>query len=295
MEVTASMVKDLREQTGAGMMDCKKALAETNGNMEEAINYLREKGIAKSAKKESRIAAEGLANIYVDGNKAVILEVNSETDFVSKNEEFRAMIDTIGNALLKSNATTVEEAKESLNKMNLVGTIGELIVEKTAKIGEKLSLRRFEILTKNDDEHFGSYIHMGGKIAALTLVKGASEDVAKDVSMQAAAMKPLYLNPSDVPADVLDNEKNVLKEQAINEGKPADIAEKMVQGRIQKFYKEICLAEQAFIKDGDLSVAKYVANNGGEILKMVRYEVGEGMEKRNDNFAEEVMNQVKGN
>ena len=272
MEVTASMVKDLREQTGAGMMDCKKALAETNGNMEEAINYLREKGIAKSAKKESRIAAEGLANIYVDGNKAVILEVNSETDFVSKNEEFRAMIDTIGNALLKSNATTVEEAKEVETSE---GTIGELIVEKTAKIGEKLSLRRFEILTKNDDEHFGSYIHMGGKIAALTLVKGASEDVAKDVSMQAAAMKPLYLNPSDVPADVLDNEKNVLKEQAINEGKPADIAEKMVQGRIQKFYKEICLAEQAFIKDGDLSVAKYVANNGGEILKMVRYEVGE--------------------
>ena len=292
MEVTASMVKDLREQTGAGMMDCKKALAETNGNMEEAINYLREKGIAKSAKIESRIAAEGLANIYVDGNKAVILEVNSETDFVSKNEEFRAMIDTIGNALLNSNATSVEEAKEVETSE---GTIGELIVEKTAKIGEKLSLRRFEILTKNNDEHFGAYIHMGGKIAALTLVKGASEDVAKDVSMQAAAMKPLYLNPSDVPADVLDNEKNVLKEQAINEGKPADIAEKMVQGRIQKFYKEICLAEQAFIKDGDLTVAKYVANNGGEILKMVRYEVGEGMEKRNDNFAEEVMNQVKGN
>lgn len=292
MEVTASMVKDLREQTGAGMMDCKKALAETNGNMEEAINYLREKGIAKSAKKESRIAAEGLANIYVDGNKAVILEVNSETDFVSKNEEFRAMIDTIGNALLNSNATSVEEAKEVETSE---GTIGELIVEKTAKIGEKLSLRRFEILTKNNDEHFGAYIHMGGKIAALTLVKGASEGVAKDVSMQAAAMKPLYLNPSDVPADVLDNEKNVLKKQAINEGKPADIAEKMVQGRIQKFYKEICLAEQAFIKDGDLTVAKYVANNGGEILKMVRYEVGEGMEKRNDNFAEEVMNQVKGN
>ena len=288
MEVTASMVKDLREATGAGMMDCKKALAETNGNMEEAVNYLREKGIAKSAKKESRIAAEGLANIYVDGNKAVILEVNSETDFVSKNEEFRAMIDTIGEALLKSDVKTVEEAKELATSE---GTIGELIVNKTAK----LSLRRFEILTKNDDEHFGSYIHMGGKIAALTIVKGASEDVAKDVSMQAAAMKPLYLNPSDVPADVLDNEKNVLKEQAINEGKPAEIAEKMVQGRIQKFYKEICLAEQAFIKDGDLSVAKYVANNGGEILKMVRYEVGEGMEKRNDNFAEEVMNQVKGN
>ena len=292
MEVTASMVKDLREQTGAGMMDCKKALAETNGNMDEAVNWLREKGIAKSAKKESRIAAEGLANIYVDGNKAVILEVNSETDFVSKNEEFRAMIDTIGGALLKSNVETIEEAKELTTDE---GTVGELIVNKTAKIGEKLSLRRFVIVNKNDDEFFGSYIHMGGKIAALTVVKGASEEVAKDVAMQAAAMKPLYTFPSEVPADVIDNERTVLKEQAMNEGKPAEIAEKMVEGRIKKFYKEICLSEQAFIKDGDLSVEKYVANNSGKIKSMIRYEVGEGMAKRNDNFAEEVMNQVKGN
>lgn len=292
MEVTASMVKDLREATGAGMMDCKKALAETNGNMDEAINYLREKGIAKSAKKESRIAAEGLANVFINGNKAVILEVNSETDFVSKNEEFINMIDTIGNSLLNSDVTSLEDAK---NLSAGEETIGELIISKTAKIGEKLSLRRFEILNKNDDESFGSYIHMGGKIAVLTLLKGANSEVAKDVAMQAAAMKPLYLNISDVPADVLDNEKSVLKEQAMNEGKPADIAEKMVDGRIKKFYKEVCLAEQAFIKDGDLSVAKYVANNNGEILKMVRFEVGEGMEKRNDNFAEEVMNQVKGN
>ena len=292
MEVTASMVKDLRELTGAGMMDCKKALAETNGNMDEAINYLREKGIAKSAKKESRIAAEGLANIYVDGNKDVIVEVNSETDFVSKNEEFVSMIDTIGGSLLKSDVKTVDEAKEL---MTTDGTIGELIVSKTAKIGEKLSLRRFQIITKNDDEFFGTYIHMGGKIAALTVIKGASDEVAKDVAMQAAAMKPLYCFPSEVPADVLDNERAVLKEQAINEGKPADIAEKMVEGRIKKFYKEICLSEQAFIKDGDLSVEKYVTNNGGEIKSMIRYEVGEGMTKRNDNFAEEVMNQVKGN
>lgn len=292
MEVTASMVKDLREQTGAGMMDCKKALAETNGDMEAAVNWLREKGIAKSAKKESRIAAEGLANIYIDGNKAVILEVNSETDFVSKNEEFVSMIDTIGETLLKSDVKTVEEAK---NLTTPDETIGELIVNKIAKIGEKLSFRRFEIVTKNDDEFFGSYIHMGGKIAALTVIKGASEAVAKDVAMQAAAMKPLYCFPSEVPADVLDNEKTVLKEQAMNEGKPADIAEKMVEGRIKKFYKEICLSEQPFIKDGDLSVEKYVTNNGGEIKSMIRYEVGEGMEKRNDNFAEEVMNQVKGN
>ncbi len=292
MEVTASMVKDLRELTGAGMMDCKKALAETNGNMDEAVNYLREKGIAKSAKKEARIAAEGLASIFVDGNKAVIIEVNSETDFVSKNEEFISMIDIIGETLLKSDVNTVEEAKDLTTPD---GTIGELIVNKIAKIGEKLSLRRFAIVNKNDDEFFGSYIHMGGKIAALTVIKGASEAVAKDVAMQAAAMKPLYCFPSEVPADVLDNEKTVLKEQAMNEGKPADIAEKMVEGRIKKFYKEICLSEQPFIKDGDVSVEKYVTNNGGEIKSMIRYEVGEGMEKRNDNFAEEVMNQVKGN
>ncbi len=292
MEITASMVKDLRELTGAGMMDCKKALAETNGDMESAVNWLREKGIAKSAKKEARIAAEGLANIYIDGDKAVILEVNSETDFVSKNEEFISMIDTIGATLLKSNATTVDEAKEL---MTPDGTINELIVNKTAKIGEKLSLRRFAIVNKTADEFFGSYIHMGGKIAALTVIKGANSDVAKDVAMQAAAMKPLYTFPSEVPADVLDNEKAVLKEQAMNEGKPADIAEKMVAGRIKKFYKEICLSEQAFIKDGDISVEKYVTNNGGEIKSMIRYEVGEGMEKRCDNFAEEVMNQVKGN
>ena len=292
MEVTASMEKDLRELTGAGMMDCKKALAETNGNMDEAVNYLREKGIAKSAKKEARIAAEGLASIFVDGNKAVIIEVNSETDFVSKNEEFISMIDIIGETLLKSDVNTVEEAKDLTTPD---GTIGELIVNKIAKIGEKLSLRRFAIVNKNDDEFFGSYIHMGGKIAALTVIKGASEAVAKDVAMQAAAMKPLYCFPSEVPADVLDNEKTVLKEQAMNEGKPADIAEKMVEGRIKKFYKEICLSEQPFIKDGDVSVEKYVTNNGGEIKSMIRYEVGEGMEKRNDNFAEEVMNQVKGN
>ncbi len=292
MEITASMVKELREATGAGMMDCKKALSETNGNMEEAMNYLREKGIAKSAKKESRIAAEGLANIFTDGNKAIILEVNSETDFVSKNEEFVNMINVIGNALLKSDATTLEEANEVTTEF---GTVGEYIIAMIAKIGEKLSLRRFEIVSKNDDEFFGTYLHMGGKIAALTVVKGASEEVAKDVAMQAAAMKPLYLNISEVPEEVVENERKVQKELAMNEGKPADIAEKMVEGRIKKFYKEICLVEQAFIKDGDLSVEKYVANNGGEVLKMVRYEVGEGMEKRNDNFAEEVMNQVNGN
>lgn len=292
MEITASMVKELRETSGAGMMDCKKALSECNGNMDEAMNYLREKGIAKSAKKESRIAAEGLANIFVDGNKAVILEVNSETDFVSKNEEFTNMIKVIGESLLKSDAKTLEEAN---NVETENGKVSDYIISMVAKIGEKLSLRRFEIVTKNDDEVFGSYLHMGGKIAALTLGKGVSEDVAKDVAMQAAAMKPLYLNVESVPSEVVENERKVQKELAMNEGKPADIAEKMVEGRIKKFYKEICLVEQPFIKDGDMSVKDYASKNGGEILKMVRYEVGEGMEKRCENFAEEVMNQVKGN
>ena len=292
MNITASMVKELREASGAGMMDCKKALSECNGNMDEAMNWLREKGIAKSAKKESRIAAEGLANIYVDGNKAVIIEVNSETDFVSKNEEFTGMIDEIGSAILSSNAKTLEEANAASTSE---GTVADLIVAKVAKIGEKLSLRRFELVEKEDGENFGAYLHMGGKIAVLTVVKGATEEVAKDVSMQAAAMKPSYVFPSEVPASVVENERNVLKEQAMNEGKPEEIATKMVEGRIKKFYKEICLVEQQFVKDGDLSVRDFVANNGGEVLKMVRYEVGEGMEKRCDNFAEEVMNQVKGN
>ena len=291
MEITASMVKELRETSGAGMMDCKKALTECNGNMEEAMNYLREKGIAKSAKKESRIAAEGLANIFVDGNKAVILEVNSETDFVSKNEEFINMINVIGHALLKSDAKTLDEANEVETEN---GKVKDYIVSMVAKIGEKLSLRRFELVTLKEGEVFGTYLHMGGKIAALTVLKGANAEVAKDVAMQAAAMKPLYLNIDEVPADVVENERKVQKELAMNEGKPADIAEKMVEGRIKKFFKEICLVEQPFIKDGDLSVSKYVANNNGEVVKMVRYEVGEGMEKRNDNFAEEVMNQVKG-
>ena len=290
--VTAEMVKNLREKTGAGMMDCKKALAETNGDMAAAEDYLREKGIAKATKKESRIAAEGLANIFAEGNKAVILEVNSETDFVSKNEEFQSMIEEIGSSLLKSDAKTLDEAMElPANE----GTIKDLIVAKTAKIGEKLSLRRFEIVTLSDDECLGTYIHMGGRIASLVVLKGANSEVAKDVAMQQAAMRPSYVFVSDVPEEVVNKEREIQKELAMNEGKSADIAEKMVDGRINKFFKEICLTEQAFIKDGGISVNTYVKNNGGEIIKAIRYEVGEGMEKRNDDFAQEVMNQVKGN
>lgn len=288
--VDAKTVAELRAKTGAGMMDCKKALSETNGDINAAIDYLREKGIAKAAKKESRIAAEGLANVYISGNKAVILEVNSETDFVSKNEEFTSMLDTIGNTILNSNAKTVEEALELPCEE---GTIKDLIIAKTAKIGEKLSLRRIEVVEKTDDETFGSYLHMGGKIAVLTVLKGANEEVAKDVAMQAAAMKPEFVREDEIPMDRVEKERAIFKEQAMNEGKPAEIAEKMVEGRLKKFFKEICLVSQSFIKNGDIDVATYVKNNGGEVKSMIRYEVGEGMEKRNDNFAEEVMNQVK--
>ena len=288
--ISAKQVSELRNLTGAGMMDCKKALSECNGDMDQAVDWLREKGIAKSAKKASRIAAEGLANIYIEGNKAVILEVNSETDFVSKNEEFTGMIDTIGKTILGSNAKTLEEALELTTSE---GTINDLIVAKTAKIGEKLSLRRFELVEKSDNEVFGSYLHMGGKIAVLTVLDGANEDVARDVAMQAAAMKPQYLNSDEIPADVLEREKEVFKTQAMEEGKPAEIAEKMVTGRIKKFYKEVCLLNQAFIKDGDVDVETYVKNNGGVVKTMIRFEVGEGMQKREENFAEEVMNQIK--
>ncbi len=287
--IDAKSVAELRAKTGAGMMDCKKALTETNGDMDAAVDYLREKGIAKAAKKESRIAAEGLANVYISGNKAVILEVNSETDFVSKNDEFKGMLDTIGNTILNSDVTTLEEA---LTLPCEEGTINDLIIAKTAKIGEKLSLRRIEVLTKNDNENFGSYLHMGGKIAVLTLLEGANEDVAKDVAMQAAAMKPEFVTSEEIPAERVEKERAIFKEQAMNEGKPAEIAEKMVEGRLHKFFKEICLVSQAFIKDSDLDVETYVKNNGGKVLKMIRYEVGEGMEKRNDNFAEEVMSQI---
>ena len=288
--ITAKQVSELRNLTGAGMMDCKKALSETNGDIEAAVDWLREKGIAKSAKKASRIAAEGLANIYVNGNKAAILEVNSETDFVSKNEEFTGMIDTIGNAILNSNVTSLEEV---LALPCEEGTVNDLIIAKTAKIGEKLSLRRYELVEKTDSQVFGSYLHMGGKIAVLTVVEGANEDVARDVSMQAAAMKPQYLNSEEIPTDVIEREKEVFKTQAMEEGKPADIAEKMVAGRIKKYYKEVCLLNQAFIKDGDIDVETYVKNNGGKVLSMVRFEVGEGMQKREENFAEEVMSQIK--
>jgi elongation factor Ts len=288
--ISASMVKELRETTGAGMLDCKKALEASNGNMEEAITWLREKGISKAAKKQTRIAAEGLALAKTDGNKAIILEVNSETDFVAKNEEFTSMVDTIANTVLNSNVTNVEDALKL--KANDI-TLEDLIVEKTSKIGEKLSFRRFEIVTKNEDEVFGIYSHMGGKIVALATVKG-SEEIAKDVAMQIAAMRPLYLNRDCVPGEVLDKERTVLKEQAINEGLAENKIDMIVNGRINKYYEEVCLVDQGFIKENKMKVNKYVESKGSKIINFVRYEVGEGMEKREENFADEVMKQING-
>ena len=290
MEITASMVKDLRERTGAGMMDCKKALVESNGDMDGAIDYLREKGISKAAKKAERIAAEGLSNIYVDGNTAVVVELNSETDFVAKNAEFKDLLDKIRNAILTNEVNSMEDA---LNAKVGNETVNDLIVNATAKIGEKISLRRFEKVTKTDNQVFGTYLHMGGRISSLTVVEGNNEDVARDVAMQAAAMRPLYVNIESVPESDLEHEKSIIKEQVINEGKKPEFAEKIVEGRIKKFYEETVLEEQAFIKDSELTVKAYLEKNDSKLVNLVKYEVGEGMEKRNDDFAAEVMSQIK--
>ncbi len=288
---TVSDVKELREKTGAGMMDCKKALEACEGSMDKAVDWLREKGIAKAAKKESRIAAEGLCKIKVDGNTAVMVEVNSETDFVAKNEEFTNFVDYLLDEILKNDVKTNEDV---LAIKDGEETVSDKLVALTAKIGEKLSFRRFEKVTKADDETFGTYIHLGGKIGTIVVVKGANEEVAKDVAMQAAAMSPVALRRDGVPAEMVEHEKGVITEQVKNEaaGKPEDIVARMVNGRLEKFYKEIVLEEQAFIKENKLSVSKYVSDNGGEIKSMVRFAVGEGIEKRQENFAEEVMSQI---
>ncbi len=289
--ITANMVKELREQTGAGMLDCKKALTETNGNMEEAVTWLREKGISKAAKKQTRIAAEGLALAQVEGNKAVIVEVNSETDFVAKNLEFTGLVNDIATAILGSNVSTVEEA----NKLEVNGTsIENMIVEKTATIGEKLSFRRFELVEKQDNQVFGTYSHMGGKIVTLAVLEGTDAEVAKDVAMQIAAMRPLYLDKDSVPSERVEKERAILTEQAENEGLDANKLPMIVNGRLNKFYEEVCLLDQGFVKENKMKVSKYVESKGMKVLSFVRYEVGEGMEKREENFADEVAKQING-
>ena len=292
MAITAQMVKELREKTGAGMMDCKKALTETNGDMDKAIDYLREKGIAKAAKKGDRIAAEGLTYIVTEGNEAVILEVNSETDFVAKNEGFQVLVKELAAHLLAKKPATVEEALEQT--MDNGAVVSEHINAAIAKIGEKLTLRRFQVVSKTDADAFGAYLHMGGRIGVLTVLEGTTDEAAaKDVAMHIAAIKPLYISRDQVTAEEVEREREVLTQQALNEGKPENIVAKMVEGRLGKFFEDICVVDQAFVKNPDQKVGQFIAATGGKLTSFVRYEVGEGIEKKQDNFAEEVMSQVK--
>lgn len=287
--ISASLVKELREKSGAGMLDCKKALEANDGNIEASIDWLREKGISKAAKKQTRIAAEGLAKAKVEGNKAVIVEVNSETDFVAKNPEFTGLVDLIATAILSSNVKTVEEVM----KLEVEGnTIENIIIDKTATIGEKLSFRRFELVEKEDNQVFGTYSHMGGKIVTLAVLEGTDEEVAKDVAMQIAAMRPLYLDKDSIPTERVEKEREILTEQAENEGLDANKLPMIVNGRLNKFYEEVCLLDQGFVKENKMKVSKYVESKNMKVLSFVRYEVGEGMEKREENFADEVAKQM---
>lgn len=290
--ITASQVKDLREKTGAGMMDCKKVLTETDGDMEKAIELLRERGIAKAAKKSDRIAAEGLVAAYVSEDKKVgaVVEVNSETDFVAKNEEFKTFVADVAEQVAVKAPKTVEEL---LNQKSIKEdkTVGEVLTDKIAKIGENMTIRRFERF-----ESAGlveKYIHGDGKIGVLVDIENGDEELAKDICMQIAAAKPEFLNKEAVPQERLDKEMEILKAQAMNEGKPEAIAEKIVQGRIGKFYSEICLVEQDFVKNPDITIKKLLSSKGANIVRFARFEKGEGIEKKEENFAEEVMKQIK--
>ncbi|MDK3850162.1 translation elongation factor Ts [Staphylococcus pseudintermedius] len=292
MAISAKLVKELRERTGAGMMDCKKALEATDGDIEKAIDYLREKGIAKAAKKADRIAAEGITHVEVKGNEAVIVEINSETDFVARNEDFQQLVKEIANQILDTKAATVEE----LNETTLPNgkKVSEHMTEAISTIGEKLSLRRFEIRTKTDNDAFGAYLHMGGRIAVLSVVEGTTdEDAAKDVAMHIAAINPKYVSSEQVSEEELNHEREVLKQQALNEGKPENIVEKMVEGRLRKYLQEICAVDQNFVKNPDQTVEAFLKSKGGKLVDFVRYEVGEGIEKRQENFADEVKGQMK--
>lgn len=288
--ITAKLVKELRDMTGVGMMDAKKALVEVEGDIDKAVDFLREKGLAKAAKKADRIAAEGVTATYVDGNTAALIELNSETDFVAKNDKFQALVATVVKAIAQAKPATMEEALAVK-----VGdkTIEELILEGTTVIGEKLSLRRFEVLSKADGDAFGEYLHMGGRIGVLTVIEGSDDSVAaKDVAMHVAAINPRYVSRQDVSEEDYKHEEKIQTEIALNEGKPANIVEKMIKGRMNKYLAEISLTEQAFVKNPDQTVAEFVASKGGKVKTFVRYEVGEGMEKRQDNFADEVAAQM---
>ena len=290
--ITAELVKQLREKTGAGMMDCKKVLTETDGDMEKAAELLRERGTAKAAKKSGRVAAEGLVCSHVSEDKKVgaIVEVNAETDFVAKNEEFKGFVSDIAEIVVKENPADVE-ALLNVQYKDLGKTVSEVLTDKIATIGENMSIRRF---ARYESEGLvESYIHGDGKIAVLVDFKKGDSDLAKDVCMQIAAVRPEYLSREDVPAEAVSKEMEILKAQAMNEGKPAEIAEKMVQGRIGKFYAEVCLLEQEFVKDSSVKVGALISGKGAEMLRFARFEKGEGIEKKEENFAEEVMKQIK--
>ena len=292
--VTASQVKDLREKTGAGMMDCKKVLTETDGDMEKAIELLRERGIAKAAKKSDRIAAEGLVEAYVSEDKkiGVVVEVNAETDFVAKNEEFKNFVKDVAIQIAKTNPSNVEELLQQNSIVEPDKTVNEVLTNKIATIGENMSIRRF---ARYDTEGLvEKYIHGEGKIGVLVELENGTEDLAKDICMQIAAAKPEFLDRESVPSDRVEKEMEILKAQAMNEGKPAEIAEKMVQGRISKFYSEICLVEQSFVKDPDMQIKQLLQSKGAKIKRFTRFEKGEGIEKKEENFAEEVAKQIKG-
>ena len=293
--ISAALVKELREKTGAGMMDCKKALTECNGDMAKAVDWLREKGIAKAEKKASRIAAEGLADVVINGNVAYLYELNSETDFVAKNQKFIDLLATIGQLCVAADA----KCEKCVLAATLNGQTGEdIIVAATAVIGEKLSLRRVTRVEKADDEVFGVYKHNGGKIVVLSVIKGSDELVAKDVCMHVAMYNPRYLDASLIDQETLDKEAEMIKTEIANDpknaSKPEAIIEKMVVGRLAKFKKEICLVDQAFVKDPSVTVEQYLKSKNSSAVAYVRYEVGEGMEKRNDDFAAEVAAQIAG-
>ncbi|MBG9455204.1 elongation factor Ts [Lysinibacillus sphaericus] len=292
--ITAQLVKELREKTGAGMMDCKKALVQTDGDLDAAIDFLREKGLSSAAKKADRIAAEGTTYILEQGNEAIILEVNAETDFVSKNEKFQVLVASLAEQLLAAKPATVEAALELANAEGV--KIADQISTAVATIGEKITLRRYEVKTKTDADAFGSYLHMGGRIGVLVTLEGSTDAAAaKDVAMHIAAINPTYVSRDEVSAEEVERERKVLTEQALNEGKPENIVAKMVEGRLGKYFEDVCLLDQTFVKNSDQKVRAFVASTGGSVNGFVRYAVGEGIEKREDNFAEEVMSQVKGN
>ncbi|MGM0435665.1 MAG: translation elongation factor Ts [Bacillota bacterium] len=292
MAVNAKLVKELREKTGAGILDCKKALSETDGDLNKAADYLREKGISKAEQKAStRIAAEGLCNVKVTGNRAVIFELNAETDFVAKNDTFKALLQDIAKVVLDSEASNLDEANElELNGMLL----DKAVKDASATIGEKLTLRRLNVVVKEDSQSFGAYVHMGGKIASLVTVEGDNEEAARDIAMHVAAINPRFLNQDEISDEVIEHERSVLRKEALNEGKPEHIVDKMVEGRLNKFLKEICLVNQPFVKNPDLTVEDFAKEKGVSIIRFDRLEVGEGIEKRSDDFAGEVKAQMKG-